>query len=195
MSVTQESFELYTFYVAIKSHFTKDDFDYFKTKGGAKASVNALERRKDKSFFYTVSKRVRDPKSYVFANVLHNPNVWIGDIAKDREQSDKVHVEWERRMQSLSYAFKEDIGKLNLDFNTNFEFNSGHPPLLRLYLKKSISLETMVILDMILSYVRIWDRKINDPVWRDISRQIKKYKPFLSIELAKFKKILQDKFV
>lgn len=195
--VTAESYELYQYYVALKQHFTKADYDFFKYAGKMKLSSSSLEKRRDKSFFYMIAKHQRDPKAYVFANVLNNPDIWIGDIANDKDNSDRVFVSWERRMQSLSYSFKEEIGNMLEDFDQNFLCEDGkHPVLFRLYMTKKISLETLVILDMVLSFSRYWDKVMkNDPMWSDVSNRIKKYKPFLEINVGKFKKILQDKFV
>lgn len=194
--VTQESYDLFTYYVALKQHFTKPDYDFFKYGGKIGLTSAALEKRKDKSFFYSISKKKRNPKGYVFANILNDPTVWIGDIATN-ENSDQVFNGWERRMQSLSYTFKEEIGKLDFDFDANFLCKDGrHPPLLRLYLQKKVSLETVVILDMVLKFVRHWDKSMpSDPIWTGISSKIKKYKPFLSIDLDKFKSILKERFV
>lgn len=196
--VTKESFELFRYYLALKQHFNDDSFDFFKYGGKVSVTSQSLEKRKDKSYFYSIAKKQKNPKGYVFANILQNPSIWIGDIAQDKDNSDQTFSNWERRMQSLSYTFREEIGKLNADdFDSNFLCQEGrHPPLLKIYLQKKICLETLVILDMILSFSRYWDRQMNaDPIWNDISRRIKKYKPFLEIDLPKFRKILKDKFV
>jgi hypothetical protein len=50
----------------------------------------------------------------------------------------------------------------------------------------------MVILDMILGYVKKFDKKITDPVWETVRLRIIKYKPFLNIDVAKYKKVLQE---
>ena len=50
-----------------------------------------------------------------------------------------------------------------------------------------MSIETMVILDMILDYTKDFDKKLTDPVWETVSLKIKKYKPFLNIDVTKFK--------
>ena len=61
-----------------------------------------------------------------------------------------------------------------------------------MYLQKAISLETMVILDMILGYVKNFDKKLKDPVWETVSLRIKKYQPFLNIDIAKYKETLKE---
>ena len=41
-------------------------------------------------------------------------------------------------------------------FNTLFEARGGHPPLLKLFIKREIILETLIILDMVL-FDRDWE--------------------------------------
>jgi hypothetical protein len=50
----------------------------------------------------------------------------------------------------------------------------------------------MVILDMILGYVKQFDKKLTDPVWETVSLRIQKYQPFLNIDVAKYKEILKE---
>ena len=44
----------------------------------------------------------------------------------------------------------------------------------------------------IFEYGTNFDKKLNDPVWETVSRKIKKYKPFLNIDVPKYKKILKQ---
>jgi len=64
--------------------------------------------------------------------------------------------------------------------------------ILKKYFQKAISLETMVILDMILGYVKKFDKKLTDPVWETVSLRIRKYQPFLNIDIAKYKEVLKE---
>ena len=44
-------FECYKTYVAMKQHFTKDKYDYFKYGGKSRASATSFKSRKDRLFF------------------------------------------------------------------------------------------------------------------------------------------------
>ena len=48
---------------------------------------------------------------------------------------------------------------------------------------------------MILGYTNNFDKKLTDPVWETVSLKIKKYKPFLNIDVTKFKKVLKEQVV
>jgi hypothetical protein len=69
---------------------------------------------------------------------------------------------------------------------------STHPQILKEYLKDNISIETLVILDRILGFRKDWDKKLQDPVWETVSMRMKKYSPFLNIEVSRYKKVLKE---
>ena len=59
-------------------------------------------------------------------------------------------------------------------------------------LQGHISIETMVVLDRILGFSKDFDKKLQDPIWEQVSKNIKKYDSFLNIDIFKFRKILKD---
>jgi hypothetical protein len=50
----------------------------------------------------------------------------------------------------------------------------------------------MVILDSILQFSHEYDEKLFDPVWETVSLKIRKYKPFLNIDVKDYKRILRE---
>jgi hypothetical protein len=190
-------FEVYKTYLALKNHFTKDSYDYFKYCGKSRASLDSFHKRKDRYFFERMSRQKTDDeiKAYFVANFVESSdsqNLWIGEIIRSGET---VYKDWLKKVQSLSYLFKTEsevfIRKDN--FETLFDCKNGqHPDLLKKYLQKAVSLETLVILDVILNYSSKFDKKLSDPVWETVGLKIKKYKPFLNIDESKFKQILKE---
>ena len=51
----------------------------------------------------------------------------------------------------------------------------------------------MIILDKILGYRKQFDNKLTDPVWESVSMKMKKYEPFLNIDVFRYKKVLKQK--
>ena len=110
-----------------------------------------------------------------------------------REGEDR-YTSWKKRTQSMSYLFKEEVDKVFSDNNFDSMFTldgSRHPHILKEYLRDNISIETLVILDMILGFRKDWDKKLQDPVWETVSLRMKKYSPFLNIEVSRYKKVLK----
>ena len=104
------------------------------------------------------------------------------------------YTAWKKRNQSLSYIFKEEMEMILRDSSLDcaLSFKNGHPIILKQYLGGNISIETMVILDRILGYRKEFNSNIQDPVWETVDMRIKKYSPFLNIDVFRYKKILKE---
>ena len=73
-----------------------------------------------------------------------------------------------------------------------FDCSKGHPLILKKYLGGDLSLETLIIMEKIFSFVKNFDKKLKDPVWDTVSLKIKKYIPFININMIYYKKILRE---
>jgi len=189
-------FEVYQTYLSMKSHFTNPKYDYFKYGGKCRATVSSFNKRKDKYFFERTSRKYSDEQvlNFLLANFVNTDtpqNLWIGEIINSGE---RIYAEWMRRIQSLTYIFKEQSQKLlsERDLETVFDCSKGHPLLLKSYLGGETSLETLIILEKVFSFRKNFDKKLQDPVWESVSLKIKKYNPFLNINVFNYKKILRD---
>jgi len=189
-------FETYRTYLSMKSHFTNPKFDFFKYGGKSRATMASFNKRKDKYWFEKTSRKYSDEEilNFLLANFVNtdNPqNLWIGEIINSGERN---YAEWMRRKQSLTYLFKEQLNELLLENGLEqvFDCSKGHPPLLKKYLGGEISLETLTIMEKVFSFVKNFDRKLDDPVWESVSLKIKKYIPFININVFNYKKILRD---
>jgi hypothetical protein len=189
-------FDVYKTYLALKLHFSKDNYNFFTFRGKSRVSVSSYEKRNDKYFFKKLALKY-DEQSIVEFFVSHfidNDQFWIGSVSV---QNSVVYNEWKKRIQSLSFQFQNEIDKLleeESNFDKLFETNSGHPIILRQFISGKLSVETMVILNKILNYVSVFDKKISEPiVWPILRKKIVKYEPFLTIDTTKYKRILYDK--
>jgi len=189
-------FETYQSYLSMKSHFTNPKYDFFKYGGKSRATMSSFNKRKDKYWFEKTSRKYSDEEvlNFLLANFVttDNPqNLWIGEIINSGERN---YTEWMKRKQSLTYLFKEQVEKLISENGLEKVFNcsKGHPPLLKRYLGGEISLETLTILEKVFSFVKDFDEKLKDPVWETVSMKIKKYIPFLNINVFHYKKILRE---
>ena len=184
-------FECYVEYNALKRHFTST-YDYFKYRGKLNLSQKTFESRGDKVFFAKVAKH-RDPTGFIVANLLINQKAWIRDIAYS-EQSERVYTEWIKKKESMTYTFKSDLKKLDLDFDSNLKVKSGeHPQLIKLYLGDEVNFETVCIICQITGCIVYWERKLSgEPVIEEVCTKIKKYLPFMNTDGKKYEKIIVD---
>ena len=189
-------FDAYRQYLSLKNHFTKEKYDYHKYCGKSRATVQSFYKRKDRFWFEKLARNKSDQEVIEFfvSNFITctDPSkLWIGEMIRDGEGR---YTAWKKRTQSLSYIFKEEIQNIlaNQDLDSIFSRKSGHPIILKKYLGGDISIETMVILDQILEYRKEFDKHLQDPVWETVSMRMKKYSPFLNIEVSRYKKVLKE---
>ena len=189
-------FDAYKQYLALKNHFTKEKYDYHKYCGKSRATVKSFYKRKDRFWFEKLARNKSDKEvvDFFISNFITctDPSkLWIGEMIREGEGR---YTAWKRRTQSLSYIFREEIELIlaDTDLDTVFAMTNGHPPILKKYLSGDISLETLVICDRILGYRNDYDKQLTDPVWETVSLRIKKYSPFLNIDVFHFKKILKE---
>lgn len=189
------AFNAYVFYVALKKHFTSD-YDFLKYQGKVKASMYSFEKRNDKYLFYKLSKK-KHYKELVLANMVRSPNIWVGDLLD--EHAEAVYLQWQKRQDSLTYQFKQDLKKLDENFDANLAvINGQHPPLLNLYIQEEISLETLVIINELTQCFLRWAKKITDKiVFPVINNTVNNYTPFLALsetQLKVFRQCIIDEF-
>ncbi len=189
-------FETYQTYLSMKSHFTNSKYDFFKYGGKSRATVTSFNKRKDKYWFEKTSRKYSNQEitDFLLANFVTTDtpqNLWIGEIINSGERN---YADWMRRQQSLTYLFKEQSRELLSEKKLEEIFNcsKGHPLILKKYLGGSINLETFAIFEKIFSFGKNFDDKLKDPVWESVSLKLKKYLPFLNINVFQYKKFLRE---
>jgi len=189
-------YDAYKCYLSLKNHFTKDSYDYHKYCGKSRASVQSFYKRKDRFWFERVTRQKTDQEIVEFfvSNFITctDPSkLWIGEIIREGETR---YAEWKKRNQSLSYVFKEETQKLfdSKKVDDVFDCSKGHPPVLKNYLSGNISMETLVIYDRIFLFGDKFDKQLSDPVWETVRMKMKKYSPFLNIDVPRYKNILKE---
>jgi hypothetical protein len=189
-------FDTYRHYLSLKNHFTNPKYDFFKYGAKTRASVTSFNKRKDKYWFEKTSRKYSDEEvvNFLVSNFAasDNPqNLWIGEIINSGE---RVYLDWIKRRQSSTYLFREQSNELLLstELENLFDCSKGHPKILKLFLGGRLSIENFIIYDKIFHFSNKFDKKLTDPVWETVSLKIKKYKPFINIDMFSYKKILRQ---
>lgn len=190
-------YETFGIYQALKLHFTTDSYDFFKYGGKSKISIDAFENRKDKYHFYKLSRRLQSKDEmidFIVAQFIHDDNAWIGNMLD--EQADSIYRQRQKVMQSLSYTFENDCHKIfNDTSNPNVVLQSedgDYPTLLTMTLQKDVEFETLCILNRMLNFLPMWNKKIADTIrWPQYKRKIEKYTPFITFDSTRCKLILK----
>ena len=197
--ICMEAFDVYRSYLALKLHFTTDKYDAIKQRGRVRATKQSFFKRNDLLNIRKIADKYSEKEviDFLVANFVSGDR-WGGVFDTEAKHN---YFDWKRRMEAMSYTFKNDIDKIlfnceknNFKFDDVFYSDTNHPIILRMYLGKHISIETLVILNNINNYTNRLDNVLkNDLVWPDVSRIIKKYQPFLKIEKEKYVRILRER--
>ena len=201
MNNIYEGFNAYKTYLAVKNHFTTS-YDFFKYNGKVSAKTDSFLKRRDK-FFFTKLERKYTPdqiRELFVSNFADGEDFWVGNVLTLK--AEEVYNNWRKRQDSLSYIFEQDLiflkdyyDERNLDFQSLFVMENGHPILLRCVLRNDIYVETMVIVDNVLNYTKKWNKVLTDPVWIEFKKRMEKYRPFVNFDPKKGKEILRKVFL
>jgi hypothetical protein len=178
-------------YCALKAHFSRKDYDFLTYKGKSRVSRASFWKRKDRFFFVKLSKKYNnydDIKNYFVANFIVVRDGYVANF------TDENYETWKEKRSNFYDIFAEEIRPFVNDFNPIFKVKkSEHPLLLKEYLGKRVSLETLIILDELLEFTKSWDRSMaEDYVWYDVNKLLQKYKRFLTINKKQYRIQLID---
>ena len=190
---SMEPYDVYKYYMAMKLHFESDSYEAPKYNYKTSAKPQAFFKRRDKYHFAKLGRKFDEPEeliNFFTAQFTASDKSWVGDMLQDEEK----YVEWQRRQQSLSYNFEQDINKLAEEadaFDDLLKIQEGNYPLvIEKFLQDEISLETVVILDQLTGFMRRADRAITETiVWPDLSKRIRKYGLLLRFDKNRMRQI------
>jgi hypothetical protein len=189
-------FEAFALYNALKTHFTSSSYDFFKYNGKTNVTKDSFMKNKAKYQFYKLSRKysLEQLRNFFLANFIYGDSTWVGEMLGP--EGDKAYSKWQKTNQSLTYVFENDIiGLVGNDAPEQMlVVNDGqHPKLLREVMSGSIAIETMVILNDIMHFFPMWNRKISDDIiWPNWRLKCEKYAPFVTYDKVKFKNILKE---
>jgi hypothetical protein len=191
-----DAIDAYKIYTAIKNHFSLDSYDYFKYNKKINVSYESFLKRKDKIFFAKLGKR-KDAylEDFLVANFLHDTKMWVGELLS--EDCEERYKQWKKRQESLTYEFKNEMDFISGwdadELNNWFRVSKGdHPNIIKKYLRGEISLETLVMLNSVLRFMKRYDKEVSDPIYKEVSKLCNKYQPFLRYDQDKTKKVLKE---
>jgi hypothetical protein len=192
-----DGFKAYRYYLALKLHFTSEKFNVFENRGNVKGSREAFEARNDRYIFEKMARKIgndRDIIQFFVANFAYGNE---SAIYAGQEADDNL-AEWNRRKQSITKIFIDDLASLltyveinKLPTSSIFDFNfNEYPAALRLFLGGKISIETLVIVNELDHIFEHWlDNPTVQHIWSNELLRIKKLIGFVKYDKEKLRKI------
>jgi len=188
-------YECYSLHNSLKLHFNSEKFDFFKYQGKSRTTVNAFEKRRDKYLFHKLAKKYSDDEmlDFLVSNLTRKHSGWIGDLLDD--SSDVIFKEHLKVKQSLGYIFQNECENLfegSENPNDLLSTDGQYPKLLSKTMQGEIHVETLIILNDLLGFFSVWNKKITDNIrWPDFYLTCLKYRPFLVYNRDYFRNILK----
>ena len=178
--------DVYLMYCAMKAHFGKTDYNFIKYGGKSRVSRNSFFKRKDRYFFVKLSKKYKtenEIRNYFIANFMMEQRGYVANF------NDENYEKWQNKQNNFHDIFTNEIQPMIQDFNSLFEIKkSEHPKLMKEYLGKRISLETLIILDELVEYSKKWNEHLKDDLlWPDLKKLMNNYKWFLTFDKKQYR--------
>ena len=157
-------YQTYQIYQSLKLHFTTD-YDAVKYNYKTAVRQDTFERRRDRYFFEKLSRRFNKEKliQYFTANLIDNPNVWIGDM------KDEIYNDYVSRYDKLTYMVTQDIKVMaekgyTFDQICSTSDDNSTNPLLESARANEIHLESVVLVDILVNFLKRLKSDLNDPL-------------------------------
>lgn len=189
------AYETYCLYLAIKSHFTTQSYDYHKYQGKVKATKESFEIRKDRFQFQKLSRKYSNDQmqDFLISNCIKGKK-WIGEFLDDDAES--IYLQYMKRRQSFTYIFTNEIQKLFDSVSSPekvFISQSNYPPIVELYLANSIGEDTLCVINNFFNFVPKLDKDLgeDDILWKSIRIITIKLLPFIEYDKLRFKNIVK----
>jgi len=184
--------------MAIKLHFTNDEFNVFENRGRVKGTRDTFNARNDRFIFEKLANKYptdKDIIQFFVANFAYKSDT---AIYEGKEAEDNL-VLWTKRKQSITQVFIDDLASIITHIETNndktpiFFFDRGeYPLLLKMYLGGKITIETLKIIDDCHPFVETW---ANHPIAKfmhgDDFLRIKKLTGFVKYDKIKLHNIFR----
>ena len=184
--IMMQPIDVYLMYCAMKAHFGKTDYNFIKYGGKSRVSRNSFFKRKDRYFFVKLSKKYKtenEIRNYFIANFMMEQRGYVANF------NDENYEKWQNKQNNFHDIFTNEIQPMIQDFNSLFEIKkSEHPKLMKEYLGKRISLETLIILDELVEYSKKWNEHLKvDLLWPDLKKLMNNYKWFLTFDKKQYR--------
>ena len=195
---SREGFDAYCLYLAITNHFHTESYDFFKYRGKVPVKLPAFLKRNDKYHFAKLARQHRDDlKDFLVANL--SKQKYYGRNLLDSECTDN-YKEYKKRKQKLTYTITEDFRYLYDKYDTLETLldsvDGQHPVILKEFLGKKITAETIIEFDSLFGIFNRYDETIQEKfIWPKEKNRLLKLKPFIEFEHKKLKTLMRGIWV
>jgi hypothetical protein len=188
-------FDTYLIFQALKCHFFREDYDYFRYSGKLKnhdwnayAEVSEREKRLYEKFGKKYSTQ-SDLEAFFVSNLLLTNNKVVIAQLNDGDALANYYS-WRARTSAIENTLLSDLRWLlsrsngstaKQRFDSLFHPSGAHtqPPILLYLLRQQITTESFLALDLCLEFFSQLNRfLLDDLIWSNVRYKCNKYRPF-----------------
>jgi hypothetical protein len=155
-----DGYKVWKLYMAVKLHFTTNQFNVFNNRGHVKGARDTFYSRNDRFIFEKLARKFpteRDVIQYFVANFAYGNT----EVVYEPGEGERNLTTWNKRKESISQVFENDLHTISLHLEKEglsekhlYEKSSGDfPELFKLYLGGYVTIEGMVILNSYVNYI------------------------------------------
>lgn len=196
-----DGYTAYKYFTAVKLHFSNESYDLIEQKGHVKGTRETFERRSDRKLFDRLGMKFskdRDLVQFLIANIAYGNTglVWEFDGS-----SDLYYNQWIKRKESITQTFRDDLVFLSNEADIRgytyqellyITDDQEYPVILKYYLGGKITIESMVILDILTSMIDNWQPLVL--LWHDHFLKIRRLRPFVKFNPEKIRNVYNEFF-
>lgn len=183
-----DDYTLFKTYIAMKSHFTTDTYDYVKYEGKTSISESAYQKRKDIATFKIVANWMTQKhcESILLSHFIELSNFNISFLCENPAKAQRIYTSWKERTENLLDTYNRDLRVISKESSGSwreciFQNDDDYPLLFKLVMSGRISPETYSLLDDLFHHTsKSYKGMDTDLMFQGLNLKYRKYRSFLS---------------
>lgn len=168
-------YSAYRTFLAVRSHFRDERYDYFKYNGKVRASEASAKKHQ-----FALVALVRehptedDMLAFFVSNLFADENFWISDFKGETPKERKK--EYQKYLSTMRYTYRVELEKIDMPIDEVF----GVDGIVRMAEEGEIRWETVCLLNNQIPFFEAYSKKLGDPIiWPKRRFKLERLAPFL----------------
>ena len=183
-----DEYSLFKTYVALKTHFTVDEYDFLKYDGKVRITEVSFKKRKDYMMFYKASEWIpqRIVVPFLVSHFITLNNFTIHFVLDNPIKSQKIYSSWKQRTENIYDLYQSDLKTIAKESKYSWkdcikQSNEDYPLLFKLVTSYKISPETSCLLDDLFHQSsKTYNGLEEDVLFQSMNLKYRKYRIFLN---------------
>jgi hypothetical protein len=183
-----DDYNLFKTYVAMKSHFTTEAYDYIKYGGKVSISETAYQKRKDIASFKIVAGWLpqKHCESLLVSHFIEMNDFTISFLCENPTKSQKIYNRWKERTSNILEVYNKDIKTIAHASSGSWrdciiQSEDDYPLLFKLVMSRKIAPETYSLLDDLFQHTsKAYKGMDTDLMFLGLNLKYRKYRSFLT---------------